>query len=572
MIPPVLRSQRLPLFVAASLALAGTANAQRILFQFEGSTPTQQLGGAIATAGDFNADGLDDVIVASPNASTIDTWNGLVEVYSGLDGTVLATFEGLAGGDKLGYSVSSAGDVDADGFADIIAGALLADRNGTNAGMARVYSGQTGAILHDLDGLAAGDFFGTSVAGLGDVDLDGFDDFAVGAPGMDGGGAESGGVMVFSGQTGAVLHTMDGLAPGDVLGVTVAGTSDVDGDGAADFTAGASGADPNGSNSGEIYVWSGLTGSLIVTFTGPQAGDGLGTSLQGTGDIDGDSIPDLIAGAPGSDLVNPDAGLAFVYTMGSQSILYQFFGIEAGERFGQAVAGRTDVDRDGFADVAVGAPLNDENGLDTGKVTVFWGQFGAPLYEIHGVNDEGQLGRTVSDAGELNGDGRGDFILGAPFTKTPSGNNSGLALVVAGQGIIGANYCTANVNSTGVPASIKALGSVFVGENDLSLKAIDMPAKQFGYFLASVKQGFFPNVGGGQGNLCLSGTIGRFTKQAQKAGDAGTFSIDVDLTDLPPPLQTMVLPGDTWYFQAWHRDKNPDTTSNLTDGVQIDFQ
>ena len=113
MIPPVLRSQRLPLFVAASLALAGTANAQRILFQFEGSTPTQQLGGAIATAGDFNADGLDDVIVASPNASTIDTWNGLVEVYSGLDGTVLATFEGLAGGDKLGYSVSSAGDVDA---------------------------------------------------------------------------------------------------------------------------------------------------------------------------------------------------------------------------------------------------------------------------------------------------------------------------------------------------------------------------------------------------------------------------------------------------------------------------
>ena len=222
--------------------------------------------------------------------------------------------------------------------------------------------------------------------------------------------------------------------------------------------------------------------------------------------------------------------------------------------------------------MAVGAPLNDENGLDTGKVTVFWGQFGAPLYEIHGVNDEGQLGRTVSDAGELNGDGRGDFILGAPFTKTPSGNNSGLALVVAGQGIIGANYCTANVNSTGVPASIKALGSVFVGENDLSLKAIDMPAKQFGYFLASVKQGFFPNVGGGQGNLCLSGTIGRFTKQAQKAGDAGTFSIDVDLTDLPPPLQTMVLPGDTWYFQAWHRDKNPDTTSNLTDGVQIDFQ
>ena len=146
------------------------------------------------------------------------------------------------------------------------------------------------------------------------MDLDGFDDFAVGAPGMDGGGAESGGVMVFSGQTGAVLHTMDGLAPGDVLGVTVAGTSDVDGNGAADFTAGASGADPNGSNSGEIYVWSGLTGSLIVTFTGPQAGDGLGTSLQGTGDIDGDSIPDLIAGAPGSDLVNPDAGRAFVYT------------------------------------------------------------------------------------------------------------------------------------------------------------------------------------------------------------------------------------------------------------------
>ena len=67
-------------------------------------------------------------------------------------------------------------------------------------------------------------------------------------------------------------------------------------------------------------------------------------------------------------------------------------------------------------------------------------------------------------------------------------------------------------------------------------------------------------------------TIGRFNKQAKQSGPAGTFSIDVDLTNLPPPLQQFVLPGETWHFTAWYRDKNPDTTSNFTDGVTLAFQ
>ena len=135
----------------------------------------------------------------------------------------------------------------------------------------------------------------------------------------------------------------------------------------------------------------------------------------------------------------------------------------------------------------------------------------------------------------------------------------------------GTSYCEPAVaNSTGVPAELHAHGSDHVADNDLTLEAHDLPPNQFGYFMASMSQGFVSGPGGSEGNLCLSGKIGRFASQLQSSGPAGELELLVDLNSLPPPLGA-VQPGETWCFQAWYRDANPAPTSNFTQGLSVDF-
>ncbi|MCP3915545.1 MAG: PKD domain-containing protein [bacterium] len=147
--------------------------------------------------------------------------------------------------------------------------------------------------------------------------------------------------------------------------------------------------------------------------------------------------------------------------------------------------------------------------------------------------------------------------------------------VTVNPGTIGTNYCTPNLpNSTGSPASIVATGSTDVADNDVTLTASDMPLSEFGYFLASPTQGFIPMPGGSAGNFCLGGggMLGRYNGNVQNSGATGTFSIPIDLNDIPisvAPFSVAIQPGDTWNFQGWHRDGQ---TSNFTDGVSILFQ
>lgn len=137
---------------------------------------------------------------------------------------------------------------------------------------------------------------------------------------------------------------------------------------------------------------------------------------------------------------------------------------------------------------------------------------------------------------------------------------------------VGTSYCgPANPNSTGASAWIAAEGSTLVAEGDLRLRALSLPLNQAGYFLASRTQGFIPFAGGSQGNLCVSGQVGRYTDKVKNSGANGRFTMKVDLAAVPPGMQA-VLPGEDWNFQAWYRDANPSPTSNFTDGVNILFQ
>ena len=140
---------------------------------------------------------------------------------------------------------------------------------------------------------------------------------------------------------------------------------------------------------------------------------------------------------------------------------------------------------------------------------------------------------------------------------------------------LGNNYCMANANSTGATGTIRAEGSAVVTDNDFDLVASDLPLNAFGFFIASQAQGFASNPGGSAGNLCLAGSISRFQQQIVSTGTSGSFSITVNLTSFPTPSgQTVaVQSGETWNFQAWHRDSVGGTaTSNFTDGLSVNFQ
>ena len=140
----------------------------------------------------------------------------------------------------------------------------------------------------------------------------------------------------------------------------------------------------------------------------------------------------------------------------------------------------------------------------------------------------------------------------------------------------GANYCSANLNSTGVAGEISAMGSAIATANDLTLIASSVPPLAFGFFLASQTQGLVPNPGGSSGNLCVTGAVGRYvgSGQIQQSTSAGTFELSIDLNMTPQPTGFVsIAAGETWNFQGWHRDTGPaGPTSNFTNGLSLDFQ
>jgi hypothetical protein len=138
---------------------------------------------------------------------------------------------------------------------------------------------------------------------------------------------------------------------------------------------------------------------------------------------------------------------------------------------------------------------------------------------------------------------------------------------------LGVDECApAQPNSTGAPAVLDAWGSPYVDQNLLELTAASLPLNQFGYVIASTSGAFVPGAGGSQGTLCLGGAIARFVSQSQSSGAGGVFSVPIDLSAIPLGGGTAVAPGETWRFQCWYRDVNPNSTSNFTSVRAITFR
>ena len=381
---------------------------------FNGNSGSEYFGISVSGAGDVNGDGYADLIVGAHGDDPNGSLSGSARVFSGLNGSILYTFNGDGAGDQFGKAVSGAGDVNGDGYADLIVGAFLDDNaviSGApgDSGSARVFSGVDGSILYTFNGDVRYDHLGRSVSGAGDVNGDGYADLIVGADGF----GTNGGSRVFSGADGSILYTFSGDGSADFFGISVSGAGDVNGDGYADLIVGAHGDDPNGSLSGSARVFSGLNGSILYTFNGDGAGDQFGKAVSGAGDVNGDGYADLIVGAHLDNNNGFSSGSARVFSGVDGSILYTFNGDGAGDEFGKSVSAAGDVNGDGHTDLIVGADFDDNNGNGSGSARVFSGVDGSILYTFNGDSAYDAFGKSVSGAGDVNGDGSADLIVGA---------------------------------------------------------------------------------------------------------------------------------------------------------------
>ncbi|MFT7619008.1 MAG: hypothetical protein ACI97A_002656 [Planctomycetota bacterium] len=402
------------------------------LYIVAGSAAGDNFGRHLANIGDLNLDGVDDFTAAATKSDFTGVDAGSVQVVSGIDGSILFTVHGQAAGDRFGQSLSGAGDVDFDGIVDFVIGADLADFNGTDSGSVYVFSGLNGSLIHVFHGAAPGDRFGASANATADLNHDGKSDLVVGAPESALNGAKSGQIYVYSGYEGTEMDSIAGSQAGDQFGTSLDVLPGGGGDFLADIVVGASGADSNGIDSGNVSTFNGFSPFMNSTqFNGSNPNDFLGGAVAGAGDVNGDGFDDYIAGARGDNTNGNDAGSATVISGFDHSVLYVFHGDTSDSWFGWAVDGAGDVNGDGFDDLIVGALHDATMGPGTGMFRIFSGLDGQVLLTKHGVAPVFNLGSSVSALGDLDQDGFDDFVVGARSTGT-NGPQSGSAHVYSG--------------------------------------------------------------------------------------------------------------------------------------------
>ncbi len=410
-------------FVIALFALSPSSPGQGKLFQFEGSSG-ETLGNAVADAGDVDLDGIPDFIVAAKLTLVAGVPAGAVYVHSGADGAVLHAFHGSTLGEWFGWSVSRAGDVNGDGHADVLVGAPHHDGTLIDTGAAFAYSGLDGALLYSWDGDGYGGWFGYSVADAGDVDMDGFPDVVGGAWRDSKNGPDSGTVRVFSGSDGALLHEWFGASPGDEFGFSVSGAGDTNLDGYDDVICAVLDLDDVVTDCGGARLLSGFDGSVLKTWLGDATADWFGYSVCRAGDVNGDGYADVVVGAPRDDNNGFDSGMIRVFSGFDHSVLLQVDGPYK-SRFGWCVGDLDDLDGDGVPDFIVGMP---EHVHSSGGAQIISGADGSTLRSMN-PDDPSLYGYFVSRAGDVNRDGFDDVLIGAPFDDSASINGGAAFLI-----------------------------------------------------------------------------------------------------------------------------------------------
>jgi len=373
---------------------------------------------------------------------------------------VLNTLNAEAAGDNFGWVAEKIGDLDHDGAAEYVITAILNREGGIRAGKAYVYSGRTGAVLHTIVG-APNERMGYGASGGGDVNADGIPDYVLGAPGI---GRNPARVIVVSGADHSILLTIPG-APGTFLGFDVGFVKDINGDGHDDVIAGAPISSPGGLvQAGVVNVYSGATGALIWSAAGTQSGGNFGTAVTGLPDLNGDGIPEVGVGAAGelkdSGPAKIPGGLAYILSGADGSVVRPLLPMGTALAFGFFfIHDAGDVNADGVHDVFVGDVADTvQKSCFKGRGYVFSGATGEKLRNVPGENcgDGMGIGRG---AGDVDGDGYDDILLGA-YLNSEGNFQAGKCYLVSGKNGQYLRTFTATGNNTEVGFDVVSLGDV----------------------------------------------------------------------------------------------------------------
>jgi hypothetical protein len=444
------------------------------------------MGYSVSTAGDVNGDGYSDVIVGAPKYDNGQTDEGAAFLFPGsaagisLSAKILQSNQANA---QSGTSVSTAGDVNGDGYSDVLVGAPYYDAGQTDEGAVFVYLGSAAGLNTNpakmLEIHQTGANFGISVAMAGDVNGDGRSDILAGAHQYDNGQLNEGAAFLFYGNTasvGAGAVTLEANQAGAMMGYSVASAGDLNGDGFTDVMVGARLYTNGQTHEGAVFIYKGSASGLIngipQRLESDQVDARFGHSIAPAGDVNGDHYADIIVGAYMYDAAEVNQGAAFLYFgVGFSDQGWSRSMITLNQReaqFGWAVAGAGDANGDGFADFMVGARYYDNEKNNEGGAFIYYGGLSSDYswsdVMITGQQQDAWLGSALAPAGDVNGDGYSDLIIGAyPYDNGQT--DEGVALIYHGGGLPG--NATSGTSLAGSVASGR-FGSVVADAGDIN--------------------------------------------------------------------------------------------------------